>query len=273
MRGLYILDSSHLKLNNTLKIGMSEKLENRWANYKCFIPDAHYLYCYEFLDDLTKKDILYLESLVLNETKHLRNMSLATEYRIIDCDTLHKIIISYLDQYDVKYKIHEKPIFNKPSGNNILEFEEYDFEEIFKNPPTTFKDIKPKNNTNKITNILKTEGFINIEFINTKCIIANKNNDLYIIKKRDAKKLQEKPYNAFTRDNKISNHYNEISSLLPNKKYNDINYCYLIVNNDNYFLAELKNINKKYSIDNIKNGTCDDEIIIVKHNDMKHLIY
>ncbi len=270
MKGLYILDSSHLKLNKTLKMGMSEKLENRWANYKCFIPDAHYLYCYEFLDDLTKKDILYLESLVLNETKDLRNMSLATEYRIIDCDTLHKIIISYLEKYDVKYKIHEKPIFNKPSGNNILEFEDYDFEEIFKNPPETFKDIKPKNNTNKITNILKTEGFINIGFINTKCIIAYKNGNLYIFKKRDATKLQES-YNAFTYDVKISEHYNKILNLLPNKEYNSINYCYLIVNNDDCYFTKLTNINPKYTIDNIKNGSCDNEIITIKHNDMKYI--
>ncbi len=279
-RGLYILETTKLKKDNTVKMGMSLKLENRRKHYLNTFGDSYYLYCYE-IPDLNRKEILYLEALVLKETKEARNFDYATEYRIMDYNLLHKTIISYLEHYNVKYEIHENPIFNNVVDlNNVLDdenimdnnnYSDYNFEESLQNPPESFKQLNPKTETTKITSVLETEGFTDIKIIDNNRIIANKNNDLYIIKKRDAKKLQEKPYNAFTRDNKISNHYNEISSLLPNKKYNDINYCYLIVNNDNYFLAELKNINKKYSIDNIKNGICDDEIITVKQNDMKHL--
>ena len=277
MKGLYILESSHLKLNKTLKIGMSEKLENRWSHYKPFIPDAHYLYCYELLDNLTKKDILYLESLVLNETKESRNTGLATEYRIIDCDELHQIIIKYLNYYNVEYKIHEKPIFktckNNISDEFVSDYPDNYFADILAKPPKRFREIKQIN----VKNMLELQEFINIEFVTDKCILANKNNNLYIIKKRDVKIQQEKSYNIFTPTNNISNHYKKMMDLIKDKKYDTIKYCYLIVYLDDYndyiyYLIELTSLNTKYTIENIAKGDCDEMITILTKNIKKYKI-
>jgi len=272
MKGLYILSSSLLKSIKTLKIGMSEKLENRWSNYKCFIPDAHYLYCYEILNNLTKKDILYLESLILNETIKSRNIDLATEYRSINCETLHKIIIKYLEYYNVTYIIHENPKFKiDKSKKDIFEdiYPDINFEDILAKPPKRF--IKIKNDKDNTKNMLENQQFTNIQFITDNCILANKNDNLYIFKQRNASKLQTTSYNIFTYENNISTHYNKIKNLIKDINCYKIKYCYLLVfNSDNYiyYLVELTDIDPKYTIENIENKICD-EMITIKSQDIE----
>lgn len=60
MKGLYILTTLALEKNNTIKFGMSMRLEYRWLDYQIIFNDSKYIYYYEILNDLNRSDILKL---------------------------------------------------------------------------------------------------------------------------------------------------------------------------------------------------------------------
>jgi hypothetical protein len=73
MKGLYILTTDLLSSLNTIKFGMSMRLQYRWIDYFDVFNDCKYLYYYEVLDELNRNDILRLEKEIINIYKDKRN--------------------------------------------------------------------------------------------------------------------------------------------------------------------------------------------------------
>ena len=61
MIGLYLLTTSQLAKDETIKFGMSMRIEYRWIDYLAIFSDSKYVYYYEFLDELTREEILIIE--------------------------------------------------------------------------------------------------------------------------------------------------------------------------------------------------------------------
>lgn len=117
MKGLYILGNPHLFSQSTIKIGMSMRLHERLFDYDATFTDNEYYYCYT-TNTLTKEQILYIEKIILDETKHLRNKHFSSEYRIFNNDftieKYHNLIIDTLELLKIDYQIKINPEFPKP---------------------------------------------------------------------------------------------------------------------------------------------------------------
>lgn len=126
MKGLYILGNPHLNNCNIIKIGMSMRLEERLYDYDDVFTNNRYYFCYE-THTLSKEQILYIEKLVLNETKDLRNIGLSSEYRnlndIYTIDKYHNIIINTLELLKIEYTVIKNPEFTKPHKIKLDEIE------------------------------------------------------------------------------------------------------------------------------------------------------
>jgi len=136
MRGLYLLSTKLLQKNKTIKFGMSMRLECRWQDYLTVFNDAKYEYYYEFLDELTREEILEIEQEIINIHIKERNPDLQTEYFFCDnYELFHLTIINVLNKKNIQYKYHNKHDFeityydNKPEifrpNNNIIKSEYY----------------------------------------------------------------------------------------------------------------------------------------------------
>lgn len=130
MKGLYILSADILlNENKTIKIGMSEHLENRWHDYKSFLEQPYYLYCYEILDNISKNEIEKLEQNILNETIIYKKIDFMTEYRSLELFTLddyHNIISKTLVKNNIKFEIYENIIIEKNKKIDIKNYPHYD---------------------------------------------------------------------------------------------------------------------------------------------------
>lgn len=117
MRGLYILTNQFLEDNQTIKFGMSLRLNERLFDYDAVFTNNRYLYCY--IMELNKEHILFLEKIILEKTIKFRNFKLSSEYRIYtDINYYHNVVCGTLDKYEIKYEIQENPIFEKIKQNS-----------------------------------------------------------------------------------------------------------------------------------------------------------
>ena len=133
MKGLYLLTTKQLIKDKTIKFGMSMRIQYRWIDYLAIFSDSEYIYYYEFLDDLTREDILDIEYEILQLHENERNEFYQTEYFYCkDYDKFHQSIVNVLDRRKINYKIH-----------NIHNFER----KYYDNKPDTFElNIKLKSN-------------------------------------------------------------------------------------------------------------------------------
>lgn len=131
MIGLYILTTRQLENDETIKFGMSMRLEYRWIDYLAIFADSKYVYYYEFLDKLTRNEILVIEDEVLELHESERNWFFQTEYFYCkDKTKFHQSIINVLNKHKINYKVHEKHNFDR---------------KYYDNKPETFVS-KPKQN-------------------------------------------------------------------------------------------------------------------------------
>ena len=131
MIGLYLLTTEQLIKEKTIKFGMSMRLEYRWIDYLSIFSDSKYVYYYEFLDKLTREDILDIEDEILQLHKNERNNFFQTEYFYCnDNKQFHQSIIDVLASKKINYKVHDKHDFDR---------------KYYDNKPDTFEpNIKPK---------------------------------------------------------------------------------------------------------------------------------
>ena len=120
MKGLYILTTNILKLHNTIKFGMSMRLEYRWIDYLSIFNDAEYLYYYEFIDDITKEHILYIEDIIITHYKEKRNKDFQTEYFMMldNLELFHQYINKVLQENNINYVEHKGHNFIKTHYDN-----------------------------------------------------------------------------------------------------------------------------------------------------------
>lgn len=131
MIGLYLLTTNQLAKDETIKFGMSMRIEYRWIDYLVIFSDSKYVYYYEFLDKLTREEILIIEDEILQLHKNERNEFFQTEYFYCkDNKKFHQSIIDVLDKRKINYKIHNTHNFDR---------------KYYDNKPDTFEpNIKPK---------------------------------------------------------------------------------------------------------------------------------
>ena len=114
MIGLYLLTTNQLEKDNTIKFGMSMRIEYRWIDYLTIFNDSKYIYYYEFLESLSREDILIIENEILQLHKNERNNFYQTEYFYCrDIYKFHLSIINILDKRNVNYKIHDTHDFDR----------------------------------------------------------------------------------------------------------------------------------------------------------------
>jgi len=119
MIGLYLLTTNQLAKDETIKFGMSMRIEYRWIDYLAIFSDSKYVYYYEFLDKLTREEILVIEDEILQLHKNERNEFFQTEYFYCkDNKKFHKSIIDVLDKRNIKYEVHDT--------HNFLDKKKYD---------------------------------------------------------------------------------------------------------------------------------------------------
>ena len=107
MIGLYLLTTNQLAKDETIKFGMSMRIEYRWIDYLAIFSDSKYVYYYEFLDKLTREKILIIEDEILQLHKNERNEFFQTEYFYCkDNKQFHQSIIDVLDNRKINYKVH-----------------------------------------------------------------------------------------------------------------------------------------------------------------------
>jgi len=120
MIGIYLLTTNQLAKDETIKFGMSMRIEYRWIDYLAIFGDSKYVYYYEFLDELTREEILEIEDEILQLHKNERNKYFQTEYFYCkDNQKFHQSIINVLDKRMVKYKVHNTHNFDKKYYDNI----------------------------------------------------------------------------------------------------------------------------------------------------------
>jgi predicted helicase len=131
MIGLYLLTTEQLIKDKTIKFGMSMRLEYRWIDYLAIFSDSKYVYYYEFLDSLSREDILDIEDEILQLHKNERNTFFQTEYFYCnDNKQFHQSIIKVLASKKINYKVHDEHDFDR---------------KYYDNKPDTFEpNIKPK---------------------------------------------------------------------------------------------------------------------------------
>jgi len=131
MIGLYLLTTNQLAKDETIKFGMSMRIEYRWIDYLAIFSDSKYVYYYEFLDKLTREKILDIEDEILQLHKNERNEFFQTEYFYCkDNKQFHQSIIDVLDKRKINYKVHNTHNFDR---------------KYYDNKPDTFEpNIKPK---------------------------------------------------------------------------------------------------------------------------------
>jgi len=119
MIGLYLLTTNQLEKDETVKFGMSMRIEYRWIDYLAIFSDSRYIYYYEFLDNLTRDDILDIEDEILQLHKDERNPYFQTEYfYCIDYQNFHRSIIDVLDKRKINYNIHDTHNFDRKYYDN-----------------------------------------------------------------------------------------------------------------------------------------------------------
>ena len=154
MIGLYLLLTEQLIKDKTIKFGMSMRLEYRWIDYLSIFSDSKYVYYYEFLNPLSREDILDIEDEILQLHKNERNTFFQTEYFYCnDNKQFHQSIIKVLDSKKINYKVHDEHDFDR---------------KYYDNKPDTFEpNIKPKDIqiiNNKFTpNMIQQEVLDKIE--------------------------------------------------------------------------------------------------------------
>ena len=93
MIGLYLLTTTQLAKDETIKFGMFMRIEYRWIEYLAIFSDSKYVYYYEFLDKLSREEILIIETQVLCIYKSERNHNYQTEYfKCIDYNRFNQSI-------------------------------------------------------------------------------------------------------------------------------------------------------------------------------------
>jgi predicted helicase len=119
MIGLYLLTTSQLLKDETIKFGMSMRIEYRWIDYLTIFSDSKYIYYYEFLDKLTREEILIIESEILYLHKNERNKYYQTEYFYCkNIENFHQSIIIVLDKNKINYKVHNTHNFDRKYYDN-----------------------------------------------------------------------------------------------------------------------------------------------------------
>jgi predicted helicase len=117
--GLYLLTSRQLIKDETIKFGMSMRIEYRWIDYLVIFSDSYYVYYYEFLDKLQREEILIIEDEILQLHKNERNNYFQTEYFYCkDNKKFHQSIINILEKYKINYKIHDIHDFERKYYDN-----------------------------------------------------------------------------------------------------------------------------------------------------------
>ena len=162
MKGLYILTNNLLTSLNTIKFGMSMRLEYRWIDYFDVFNDCKYIYYYEILDELNRNDILRLEKEIIDIYKDKRNYNFQTEYFIVNADLIHNSVIKLLNNENINYNVYDKHIFVK---------ETYDYKPDTLRPNEyndIFIKLKPRDYQIEIINKSKeyykhsTKGILNL---------------------------------------------------------------------------------------------------------------
>ena len=114
MIGLYILTTLSLEKEQTIKFGMSMRIEYRWIDYLVIFSTSKYIYYYEFLDKLTREEIISIEYEVLQLHTDERNYYYQTEYFYCKNYLLfHQTVIDVLNKRKINYKIHDTHNFDK----------------------------------------------------------------------------------------------------------------------------------------------------------------
>lgn len=150
MIGLYLLTTTQLEKDKTIKFGMSMRIEYRWIDYLSIFSNSKYLYYYEFLDKLTRDEILDIEYKILQLHKDERNYNYQSEYFYYeDIKKFHQSIINELEKIKISYKVYD-----------IHNFER----KYYDNKPDTFisSSFMISKNKNKIFNKININNFINI---------------------------------------------------------------------------------------------------------------
>jgi len=138
MIGLYLLITNQLVKDKTIKFGMSMRLEYRWIDYLTIFNDSKYIYYYEFLDKLSRDEILVIENEVLQLHKDKRNNFFQTEYFYCNNNKeFHQTIINILDKRKINYKVHNTHNFDR---------------KYYDNNPDTFQPNKNNNQIQLINN-------------------------------------------------------------------------------------------------------------------------
>lgn len=118
MIGLYLLTTNQLAKDETIKFGMSMRIEYRWIDYLAIFSDSKYAYYYEFLDKLTREEILVIEDEILQLHKNERNEFFQTEYFYCKDKKFHQSIIDVLDKRKINYKVHNTHNFDRKYYDN-----------------------------------------------------------------------------------------------------------------------------------------------------------
>ena len=141
MKGLYILTTNLLSSLNTIKFGMSMRLEYRWIDYFDVFNDCYYIYYYEILDDFNRNDILKLEKEIIDIYKDYRNYNFQTEYFIIDYNIIHSSIQKLLNDKNINYNVYDKHTFIKDKYD--YKPEKLCLDDVLNNI-TSLSNIKPR---------------------------------------------------------------------------------------------------------------------------------
>jgi len=155
MIGFYLLTTSQLAKDETIKFGMSMRLEYRWIDYLVIFNDSKYIYYYEFLDKLTREKILFIEYKILQLYKNQRNHFYQTEYFYCEDNIkFHQSIINILDNLQINYKIHDTHDFDRNDYDNRPDTFELNLYQIMLYKNSNIKKIFNKINIKNLIDIL-----------------------------------------------------------------------------------------------------------------------
>jgi predicted helicase len=119
MIGLYLLTTTLLERLRVIKFGMSMRIEFRWIDYLSVFQNSKYAYYYEFVDDLSRNDILEIENEIIQIYQDKRNEYFQTEY--FNCENkkeFHKTIVEILNKRNIKYTYHTEHNFKRENYDN-----------------------------------------------------------------------------------------------------------------------------------------------------------